>query len=628
MRRTGDPEGVSTSVGCRDAALRRARLEQLWKQTTTDRERIARYVEDRGLPPEVLNSVPLGVLRYYPALPYFDPEGKRRGDFPAIVARMTDVGGNGVTLHRTYLSPDGPGKLDLGDGLSAKKLMTAVEDGGTKGASIKLNPVRSVLGLTEGMETALAVMAATGQHVWAAGSAGGLESVELPTEVTQVHVWADRDPSGRGEQAAERAAARFQGESREVFIHVPAGPANKDWLDVYAAEGEEPLLSALAEDAAWSPSKSAPSVGVLLSTVSPEEVEGFWEGRIPLGKLTVIDGDPGTGKSTLTLDLAARASRGGPMPDGGTYRDPVGVVILSGEDGLADTIVPRLLAAGADLMRIIALTECPDAQGEETHPPVLPDDLGVIREAIVRVEAKLLIIDPLMAYLGSDTNSHRDQDIRRVLFQVAALAEETGVAIVVVRHLNKASGGVALYRGGGSIGIIGAARSGLLVAVDPDDEDRRVLASTKSNLGPRPESLSFYLEASDGEPAHVVWDGTSAHDANALLAAPSTGEERLAIDEAQEFLLTVLAEGPVACTQVVTEARGAGLSERTLRRAKAALGIESHKPDMRSPWIWTLPKVAKDCRRWPISEDGHLRTSSASVGHLRPEGQPLMEALI
>ena len=482
MRRRGDPEGASTSVASPDAALRRAPLERLWKETTADREQIASYVEHRGLPPEVLDRVPLKVLRFHPALPYLDPEGNRVGDFPAMVTKVTAVGGQGVTLHRTYLSPDGPGKLDLDDGLPAKKLMTAVASGATKGASIKLCPVRSTLGLTEGIETGLAVMAGTGQHVWVAGSANGLESVQLPAEVRQVHIWADRDESGPGEAAADRAAARLKDEGRLVVVHLPSGSGKKDWLDVYAAEGEETLLAALAEEPAWSPANSASPVGVLLSTVSPEKVEWFWQGRIPRGKLTVVDGDPGTGKSTLTLDLTARASRGMAMPTGNGEREPVGVVILSGEDGLADTIVPRLLAAGADLDRILALTEVPILSGGGSRPPVLPDDLDLIRQAIGRVQASLVVIDPLMAFLTSDTNSHRDQDIRRVLFQVAALAEETGVAVVVVRHLNKSNTGPALYRGGGSIGIIGAARSGLLVAVDPDDEERRVLPLPRATL--------------------------------------------------------------------------------------------------------------------------------------------------
>jgi hypothetical protein len=400
-----------------------------------------------------------------------------------------------------------------------------------------------------------------------------------------------------------------------------------DWLNIYVARGAEPLVAALAEDPPWSPRQADAPIGIRLSTVVPERVEWLWKDRIPFGKLTVIDGDPGTGKSTMTLDVAARVSRGVPMPDSSGGGSPVGVVILSGEDGLADTIVPRLQAAGADLERIIALTECTDRVGVEKHPPVLPADLDAIREAIGLVDAKLVIIDPLMAYLSDNTNSHRDQDIRRVLFQVAALAEETGAAVVVVRHLNKSSSGPALYRGGGSIGIIGAARSGLLVALDPDDDSRRVLASIKSNLGPRPKSLAFHLEACDDEAVHVIWDGSSNHDANALLAVLATADERHAVDEAQDFLLAELAEGPVGAKQMKAAAAGAGISEASLRRAKHALHIASAKQAMEGPWTWSLPKVPKQSARCSPSGSEQLHTPSGEVEHLRTDGE-VMEALL
>jgi len=274
------------------------------------------------------------------------------------------------------------------------------------------------------------------------------------------------------------------------------------------------------------------------------------------------------------------------------------------------------MAAGADLGRVLALDACPDLQGEGEHPPVLPDDLPHIRAAIERVSAKLVVIDPLMAYLSGDTNSHRDQDIRRVLFQMAALAEETGVAVVVVRHLNKSSGGQAIYRGGGSIGIIGAARSGLLVASDPDDESGRVLASTKSNLGAPPESLSFHLEKTELGVARAVWGGTSAHNANALLAMSSTDEEQTAVGEAKDFLRTVLTDGPVSSKRVASEAREAGISDATLRRAKAALRVESSKQGMGGGWTWSLPEDAQETPKVLTLGD---RASSENVEHLRKE---------
>lgn len=428
----------------------------------------------------------------------------------------------------------------------------------------------------------------------------------------RVVILPDNDEPGR--KHARQVVAALDGVAADVkVVELPDLPAKGDVSDWLAGGGTAQALKTIVRDAPlWQSSAQAP-VGVLLSEVQPERVSWLWSGRLPLGKLTVLDGDPGKGKSTLTLDLAARLSRGDAMPDGSGGGTPAGVVILSGEDGLADTIVPRLIAAGADLSRVVALASCPDNEGDGEHPPVLPDDLPTIRAAIARVGAKLAIIDPLMAYLSDGTNSHRDQDIRRLLFRVAALAEETGAAVLVVRHLNKAAGGPALYRGGGSIGIIGAARSGLLVAADPDDENRRVLASTKLNLGPPPESLSFHLEADEGGAARVVWDGTSTHGANALLAQPATEEDRHAIDEAKDFLLSALADGPVNVKQVQGDAGRAGVSEATLRRAKTALEIVSEKQGMGGPWVWTLPKVATEARTYSLSgvdtsgDSGHLQ---------------------
>ena len=189
----------------------------------------------------------------------------------------------------------------------------------------------------------------------------------------------------------------------------------------------------------------------------------------------------------------------------------------------------------------MALTSIRESEGERL--PTLAD-LAEIETAIHAIGAKLVIIDPLMAYLDSGTNAHRDQDVRRLLAPLAALAERTGVAIVVIRHLNKALGGDPLYRGGGSIGIIGAARSGLLVAKDPDDPSglRRILASSKCNLAVQPLALAYHLE-SYGDAVRVVWEGETGHTAAGLLAIPTGSEDRSAIDEAKGFLRDVLSAG-------------------------------------------------------------------------------------
>ena len=284
--------------------------------------------------------------------------------------------------------------------------------------------------------------------------------------------------------------------------------------------------------------------GVLASEVKPEHVEWLWVGRIPLGKITIMDGDPGLGKSALTLDIAARITTGSPMPDGSPGVDG-GVVILNAEDDEADTIVPRLNAMSADLTRVRILKMLRGSDGE--RQPEIPGDLTAIERAVKSVDAKLIIIDPLMAFLASTTNSFRDQDIRRALAPLATMSQRARAAALVVRHLNKNTQGNALYRGGGSIGIIGAARSGLLVAHDPDDEtgNSRILAPTKSNLGPTATSLCYSIQPHRMS-IKVSWSGESAHHAAALLAVPGGEEGRTAIDEACEFLRTILEDGAMS----------------------------------------------------------------------------------
>ena len=331
-----------------------------------------------------------------------------------------------------------------------------------------------------------------------------------------------------------------------------------------------------------------PPIGTIMSDVVPERVTWLWSARVPFGKLTVLDGDPGLGKSTLSLELAARVSRGLPLPGDETAAyGPSGVVLLSAEDDLADTIRPRLDAAGADVTRVLALRTVPN--GEDDLPPSIPDDLDYIHAAIRRVDAKLLIVDPLMAFLNGTVDAHKDQQVRRALHRLSNLAEDTGVAIIVVRHLNKASGGNPLYRGGGSIGIVGAARSGLLVARDPDDEHRRVIASTKCNLAAEPPSIAFHLEQHD-DASRIVWDGVSDHGAAALLATPIDADERTARDDARVFLMSVLGNGPMPAREVERLATEAGVSKRTLHRAKSEAKVRSIKGY--SGWTWELPEGA------------------------------------
>jgi hypothetical protein len=353
---------------------------------------------------------------------------------------------------------------------------------------------------------------------------------------------------------------------------------------------------------------------VFLSDVVSERVDWLWPGRIPLGKLTVLEGDPKTGKSTAAIDFAARVSTGSPFPDGARLSGPGVVILMSAEDGLADTIRPRLDAAGADPSKVMAWESMPVLNDEgvasSVRSPSLPRDLDALRDLIVGHGAVLVIVDVLAAYLGSDVDGHRDQDVRRALMPLAKLAERTHTAILVLRHLNKSGGGPAIYRGGGSIGIAGAARSVLLAAVDPLDEsgNRRVLAVTGCNVAAPAPALAYHLAPSEEHGcAQVVWDGHSDHTSSTLLATQIGDEDRSAVDEAGDFLRDILDNGPVAARDVDKAARDAGVQPRTLRRAKERLKIRSVKSGMGASWSWVLPVGEGDRDQGgPTPEDGHL----------------------
>jgi hypothetical protein len=221
---------------------------------------------------------------------------------------------------------------------------------------------------------------------------------------------------------------------------------------------------------------------VTLADVQPARISWIWPLRLAIGKLHLLWGDPGVGKSTIALDIAARISRGAAWPDG-SPASLGAVVILTAEDGLADTVRPRLDAHGGDVTRVHVLRAVREANGVE-RPVSLTHDLGPLEQAITLTGAVLVVVDPLSAYLGG-TDSYRDAEVRTILAPLAAVAERTGAAICGVMHVTKDQQRQALYRGQGSIAFAGAARLVLAVGVDPDDtsRERRFLMPLKSNVG-------------------------------------------------------------------------------------------------------------------------------------------------
>lgn len=354
-----------------------------------------------------------------------------------------------------------------------------------------------------------------------------------------------------------------------------------------------------------------------LADVEPERVSWLWPGRIPVGKLVTLDGDPGLGKSTLALDIAATVTTAGRWPDGTMCAYSDAVLLMSAEDGLADTVRPRADAAGADVTKIHAVDGVPIAEDGTLRPPTLGDVIG-IEEAITRTGARLLVIDVVMAYMPTGTDAHKDQDIRRVLSRLAAVADRTGCTVLLLRHLNKASGRDPLYRGGGSIGIVGAARAGLLVASDPDDPERRVLASVKSNLGPAPDSLAYRLVgAGDHGVARVQWEGHTDHTAHSLLAEPRD-DDNGATTEAEQWLHDYLSEQGAASSKTAKgDAAKAGIRERTLQRAVKSLGVVVESRGFPRLTWWQLSSRANDATATPVSQN--LGATGATGDDLRKQ---------
>ncbi len=377
--------------------------------------------------------------------------------------------------------------------------------------------------------------------------------------------------------------------------------------------------------------------GHFLSEYTPVPVRALWGGRLYLGKLAICDGDPGNGKTLLALDLAARITTGREMPDGSPgLGAPAGVVYFTAEDDPADTLAPRLRAAGGDPERLLVVTLVTFLTTEEGQDGARPKtkaitrlptfrDTAVIARAIQRAGARLVIFDPFMAYLDRETNSWRDQDVRAVLAPLAQVAEQSGAAFLMIRHLSKASGGNALYRGGGSIGIIGAMRSGLLVGRDPDDPDRCLVATTKNNLSKRPATLAYrVLTTPDGLPS-LRWEGESRRTA-ADLAAPSAGvgqgSAASKVEQAKTRLREWLADGPVPVLELERRCAEAGISEWTLKEAKKALGIAALRVSMAegealtSYWQWQLPPALATTDLWSAERAERAEPQS---GRPRPQ---------
>ncbi len=280
-----------------------------------------------------------------------------------------------------------------------------------------------------------------------------------------------------------------------------------------------------------------PPSGTLLSEVQPETIQWLWKYRLALGKITMLDGDPGLGKSLIGADLSARLTRGLSMPDNTPGVAPAGVVIIMPEDGLSDTIQPRFARAGANLTKVSSIGTIMDTDGDGNtfeRPFNLERDLGILEQEIERVQAKLVYIDPITAILPSGKDTYKDNEVRSTLFPLKSLVEKMHVSCVLVRHLTKSRGDNPLMAGNGSMAFIALARTGLMVVRNPEDDHQIILSHIKSNIGKIAPGITYTVccdEEEGDERPYIVWGETTTLSGADLMNAPrkNTGGNRQAI---------------------------------------------------------------------------------------------------
>ena len=319
-----------------------------------------------------------------------------------------------------------------------------------------------------------------------------------------------------------------------------------------------------------------------MEQVEVEKIDWLLYPFIPFGKVTIVQGDPGEGKTTMVLQIIAKLTKGEAVLPSGSDEpaleektmdlEPVNVIYQTAEDGLGDTIKPRLLSAGADCSRVMVIDD---------NDQALTMMDARLEEAIIKTKARLVVLDPIQGFLGAAVDMHRANEIRPLMKRVAVLAEKYHCAIILIGHMNKNSNGKSSYRGLGSIDFQAAARSVLIVGRIKDEPEIRVVCHVKSSLAPEGKSIAFRLDKDTG----FEWIGEYDISADDLLSGDNRGQK---IHEAKEFLKEILVSGSVAQTKVAEEAESRGIKKKTLWNAKKELEIESVK--IGNQWFWMLPE--------------------------------------
>ena len=371
-------------------------------------------------------------------------------------------------------------------------------------------------------------------------------------DVERVFLCLDADKAG--EDACKRLAALLPDTVSATRIQ----PSMKDWNEVLVHRAEIPNRNYFKSIMLKEPSKPETVKIIRMSDVELTPVEWLWKPYLPFGKLSVLQGNPGEGKTYFAMHLAAACTNGKLLPNM-ERMEPFNVIYQTAEDGLGDTVKPRLIEAGADLDRVLVID---DSEVQLT----LSDER--IEKAIIENNARLVIIDPIQAYLGADVDMNRANEVRPIFMRLGQVAQRTGCAILLIGHLNKAAGMQSLQRGLGSIDIAAAVRSVLFIGKLKHDPTMRILTHEKSSLAPPGASLAFSL----GDEGGFRWVGEYDITADEMLSGIEPQRETKT-QQAKDLICTLLAGGKQVLSEDIDKAAlERGIPGRTVRDAKRELG--------------------------------------------------------
>ena len=371
-------------------------------------------------------------------------------------------------------------------------------------------------------------------------------------DVERVFLCLDADKAG--EDACKRLAALLPDSVSVTRIQ----PCMKDWNDVLVHRAEIPNCNYFKSIVLKEPSKPETVKIIRMSDVELTPVDWLWKPYLPFGKLSVLQGNPGEGKTYFAMHLAAACTNGKLLPNM-ERMEPFNVIYQTAEDGLGDTVKPRLIEAGADLDRVLVIDDS-DVQ------LTLSDER--IEKAIIENNARLVIIDPIQAYLGADVDMNRANEVRPIFMRLGQVAQRTGCAILLIGHLNKAAGMQSLQRGLGSIDIAAAVRSVMFIGKLKHDPTMRILTHEKSSLAPPGVSLAFSL----GDEGGFRWVGEYDITADEMLSGIEPQRETKT-QQAKDLICTLLAGGKQVLSEDIDKAAlERGIPGRTVRDAKRELG--------------------------------------------------------